>query len=82
MRDVILTRVAEQRRVRLSELELQTKYLVQAVWAASGNAKRGQPQKAAAEVRFLPPTPRRRTIPSVRQVMRWFPPDSSTVVRG
>lgn len=75
MRDVILTRLGEQRRARLSELELQTKYLVSAVWAASGHAKRGQPQKAAEEVRFLPPRVRRREIPSDAQVMRMFPRD-------
>lgn len=79
---MILTRVGEQRRARLSELELQTKYLVQSIWAASGNAKRGQPAKAAEAVRFLPKRARRRELPTVGQVLRMFPPDAATVVRG
>lgn len=77
-----MTRVGEQRRARLSELELQTKYLVQAVWAASGNAKRGQPVKAAEAVRFLPKRAGRRRIPTVGQVLRMFPADDRTTVRG
>jgi hypothetical protein len=75
LRDVILKRVGEQRRARLSELELQTKYLVTAIWSASGNAKRGQPQKAAEQVKFLPPERKRRPIPTVGQVLRMFPSD-------
>jgi hypothetical protein len=70
---VILTRVGEQRRARLSELELQTKYLVTAIWSASGHAKRGQAQKAADQVQFLPKKARRRGIPTVTQVVRMFP---------
>lgn len=82
LRDVILTRLGEQRRARLSELELQTRYLVQSIWAASGNAKRGQAIKAAEAVRFLPPRAKRRELPSVATVMRMFPPSERTIVRG
>lgn len=78
---MILTRLTERRRAHLSELELQTRYLVQAIWAASGHAKRGQPQKAAEQVRFLPKQARRREIPTVRQLVRMFPPDPDTIVR-
>ena len=75
IRDVILTRMGEQRRARLSELELQTRYLVQSIWAASGHAKRGQPQKAADQVQFLPRKERRkRTVPTIGQMYRMFPP--------
>lgn len=79
---MILKRVGEQRRAHLSELELQTKYLVRAIWAASGHAKRGQPRQAADEVQFLPKRAKRREPPPVAQVLRMFPPDAHTLVQG
>lgn len=65
----------------MAVVELQTRYLVQAVWAASGHAKRGQPAKAAAEVRFLPQRHRRQwKVPTVAQLTAMIPPSSRTRV--
>ena len=78
---MILSRLGEQRRARLSEVELHTKYVVQAIWATAPGVKRGQPAKAVDAVRFLPKTTRRR-VPSTSQVLRMFPPSDRTRVRG
>lgn len=65
LRDLILARQLETQRTHLAALELQTRYLVQHLWAASGNAKRGQPEKAADGVKFYK---RPRILPTIAQV--------------